>query len=203
MSIKYAILGALTDGPKHGYAIRRELNELLGLFWPINQGQVYATLGRMASRNLVDGSGRGTSRQARRPFALQSAGSKALVRWLSAPCSVRPPRSELLAKLVLHARSGDQAGLRHLLAAQRARCRQAVQSLARRRRASSPTAATRDVLPLEFIRRAALLHIEAELEWLDFAERTLFEHSQALLPEGHDARFAGGLSTSPLVTAQA
>ena len=48
MVLAHAILVALRDGPKHGYAIRRALEERIGLLSPVNQGQVYATLARLA-----------------------------------------------------------------------------------------------------------------------------------------------------------
>ena len=53
MSLEYAILALLTTGPRHGYAIGKELSRLQGGIWPVNPGQVYATLDRLARDGAI------------------------------------------------------------------------------------------------------------------------------------------------------
>lgn len=188
MALKYAILAVLAGGPRHGYAIRRDLHRLLAGIWHVNQGQVYATLERLAREDLVAlarspapspakaggrrGTARGRGREAGpapadlRPFALSLAGRRRLQRWLEAPLACALPRSDLAAKLALQAWSGDGAGMRRLLGEHRTRCESLLGVL-------RATAGGGDDLP----RLAARRHVETELAWIALAERTACERA--------------------------
>ena len=47
MSVRHALLALLTEGPKIGLRLREEFEQRTGDVWPLNVGQVYATLQRL------------------------------------------------------------------------------------------------------------------------------------------------------------
>jgi len=167
MSLKYAILGLLAGGPKHGYAIGRDLRRLLSGLWPVNRGQVYATLGRLASDQLVaivpqpSAHAGGARARTLRPFTVLPAGRRALRRWLDRPVDRALPRSTLADQLVLHSWANQRDAIAHLLAAQRERC-----SAMHRLLEAGEHGDDRDL-----VARAARRHLEAELAWLTAAEQ--------------------------------
>ena len=55
MSIKYAILGLLAERPLHGYELKAAYDTELFPGSPLNFGQVYTTLERLARDGLVAG----------------------------------------------------------------------------------------------------------------------------------------------------
>ena len=54
MSIPYALLALLTEGPKYGLQLRQEFEARTGEVWPLNVGQVYTTLQRLERDGLVE-----------------------------------------------------------------------------------------------------------------------------------------------------
>ena len=54
MSIPYALLALLTEGPKYGLQLRQEFEAGTGEVWPLNVGQVYTTLQRLERDGLVE-----------------------------------------------------------------------------------------------------------------------------------------------------
>ena len=88
MSLSHAILGILTAGPRHGYALQRKLDSIAGSFWSINQGQVYATLGRLERTGLVlplaPRSGKFDDKELRR-YRLTAQGRRRWQTWLDKP----------------------------------------------------------------------------------------------------------------------
>ena len=67
------ILVALADGPRHGYAIMTEAEEIGGS--PLGPGTLYAALGRLERRGLIEPV---PSEDRRRPYRLTGAGATAL-----------------------------------------------------------------------------------------------------------------------------
>ena len=54
MSVPYALLALLTEGPKYGLQLRQEFEAGTGEVWPLNVGQVYTTLQRLERDGLVE-----------------------------------------------------------------------------------------------------------------------------------------------------
>ncbi|HEX7173128.1 MAG TPA: PadR family transcriptional regulator [Candidatus Limnocylindria bacterium] len=67
------ILVALADGPKHGYAIMTEAERISGS--PLGPGTLYAALGRLERRGLIEPMARESRR---RPYRLTGAGASIL-----------------------------------------------------------------------------------------------------------------------------
>jgi DNA-binding PadR family transcriptional regulator len=68
-----AILLALADGPKHGYAIMAAARDLTGE--PLGPGTLYATLSRLESRRLIEAL---PAEDRRRPYRLTADGAAVL-----------------------------------------------------------------------------------------------------------------------------
>src|SRR6266516_4280766 len=101
MSVRYALLALLSEGPKYGLQLRQEFEARTGKVWPLNIGQVYTTLQRLERDGLVasddtqmDGLQKG--------FRITSAGRSELREWLRTPSETAvPPRDELVIKVLV------------------------------------------------------------------------------------------------------
>jgi DNA-binding PadR family transcriptional regulator len=67
------VLLALSEGPKHGYAIMTEALGLTGE--PLGPGTLYATLARLEARGLIEAL---PAEDRRRPYRLTGAGAEVL-----------------------------------------------------------------------------------------------------------------------------
>lgn len=168
--VKNVLLGLLAKGPKHGYELKGDFEELLGGTWEINQGQVYLTLGRLERDGFVSSDVvPQDTRPDRKVYSLTPLGRKELDRWTGEP--VRDPvhlRDELILKVIVHdlLDLGDADGL---VWAQRQRHIELLSELAALRDEPDQPRSTRLVID------AGIAHIEADLKWLDIVERTLSE----------------------------
>lgn len=52
--LELAILGLLKERPMHGYMLRKQLGQKLGLFWTVSFGSLYPTLRRLEKRGAVE-----------------------------------------------------------------------------------------------------------------------------------------------------
>lgn len=169
MSFKHAVLGALAEGPLHGYAVRTAIDREIGRFWPVSQGQVYATLERLERNGLV-GSEVPSEREPGTPgrtYSLLGPGRQALCAWLSDLGGHDPGDGlgfdDWLAHLVVSDRWHDAKGIGEAVAVQRRRC------LTLRHALEQRTSCSRDTVPT----RTAYELLAAELEWLDTVEQEL------------------------------
>ena len=67
------VLTSLADGPKHGYAITRDVEQLTGV--RLGPGTLYGALSRLEGRGLIEAL---PAEDRRRPYRLTGAGSAAL-----------------------------------------------------------------------------------------------------------------------------
>ena len=65
MSVPYALLALLIDGPKYGLRLQNEFEARTGEVWPLNVGQVYTTLQRLERDGLVESDDEGERSQKR------------------------------------------------------------------------------------------------------------------------------------------
>lgn len=52
--LELAILGLLKERPMHGYELRKQLAQRLGLFWTVSFGSLYPTLKKLEVRGVVE-----------------------------------------------------------------------------------------------------------------------------------------------------
>ena len=188
--MREGLLALLSAGPRHGYQLKHDFDAALGGPKPLNVGQVYLTLDRLARDGLVEeveGQGEvdepaGSAGDRRRTFALTDAGRTASARWFAD--AVAPTtglgRDELVAKVVLAAQT---PGVDAFAVIQVERVALVEQLQVVRRQARGV-----DDLGARLVLDAAAARIEAEIGWLDRAEqRVQDERDRATRPrEGDD-----------------
>jgi DNA-binding PadR family transcriptional regulator len=101
VSVRHAMLALLTEGPKYGLRLREEFEARTGEVWPLNVGQVYATLQRLERDGLVESDGTGEEGP-QKGFRITAEGEQELARWLRTPPDLSsPPRDELVMKVLV------------------------------------------------------------------------------------------------------
>lgn len=159
MSVRQSLLAILAQGDCYGYQLRVEFEKRTGSTWPLNVGQVYATLDRLERDGLVT---KGATDDAGHVFySVTEEGRGEAFRWLVTPAE--PSRDEFAAKLAL-ALTLPGADAAALLAAQR----EVITTALARYRAEPASG-----LPRELIVAAQVSSAEAQLAWLDHCEARL------------------------------
>ncbi len=91
--LEFAILGILSDGPIHGYELRKQLTEMLGPLRSLSYGTVYPTLRRLVNRSAIepvsltpaDQSPALRGKRARIVYALTAEGKEEFEQWANKP----------------------------------------------------------------------------------------------------------------------
>ena len=96
MSVKYGILTLLFQEKHHGYELKIELDTLLGIKGKINPGQIYTTLDRLIRDELVTSPG--MVNQERKMFELTSKGKVELEKWLLEPVPYHTTKEDFFFK---------------------------------------------------------------------------------------------------------
>jgi DNA-binding PadR family transcriptional regulator len=163
MSVPYALLALLSDGPKYGLRLQTEFESRTGEVWPLNVGQVYTTLQRLERDGLVESEDEGERSQKR--YRITPAGTRDLAAWLRTPPElVPPPRDELVIK-VLVALQIPGTDVHEILQVHR---RHVIEVMQRYTRIKA--AAGADDVVLALVADAELFRLEAIVRWLDAAE---------------------------------
>ncbi len=180
MAIRYAILGLLARQPLHGYKLRAALEALVGGrdTWEIKPGQVYATLERLSEAGLIIEIG--TEKEGgpeKRIYALTPSGYEALQRWLYSGVPTDHHKDEFFIKLMIGLLVKD-TDLHRLIQIQRSTLYQELHKFTRQRINADPRTELAYVLFLDKV----VMHLEADLRWLDMIEARLEEVSQQPVP---------------------
>lgn len=162
VSIRSVLLQLLEEGERHGYQLKVDFEARTGGIWPMNVGQVYSTLERLARDGCVTETGGGDANQ--RIFRITEDGRREVKQWLSSsPVDSGPPRDELIMKvLVAMGRGGGEALA--VIDEQRSALLAALQMGRRQQRAR------RDGDVERLAHDAVLTRIEADVSWLDRCE---------------------------------
>jgi DNA-binding PadR family transcriptional regulator len=181
MSVRNALLGLLEQRPRHGYELHDAFEAVVGgeENWDVRPAQVYATLARLEKRGLIaeealaqDGG------PEKRIYAVTPAGRETLRRWLFEPVKSEHQRDEFFLKLMLSLATG-QADPYRVIYIQRASLYQEMHALTARRAQADPRRDLAHILLLD----QAIMHLEADLRWLDMVEARLDEVRRQPLPE--------------------
>ena len=101
MSVRHALLGLLSEGPKYGHQLRQEFEARTGDVWALNVGQVYTTLQRLERDGLVESEDEVVDGP-QKVFRLTEGGAEELAQWLRTPPDLTtPPRDELVIKILV------------------------------------------------------------------------------------------------------
>ena len=159
---------ALLSGERaHGYELKQSLEHEFGDLLPaLNAGQIYVTLGRLERDGLVVGHAVPGDPRGKRVYELTELGREAVAAWIDTPVSGRRLKDEFLMKLVVLASAG-LAEPTQLLEEQRREYLQSLRDLNALLEADGKEPAA------ELLVAGAILHLKADLEWLDLIERRL------------------------------
>jgi len=163
LSVPYALLALLSEGPKYGLRLQSEFQSRTGEVWPLNVGQVYTTLQRLERDGLVETDEE--SERAQKRYRITATGSQELADWLRTPPDlVPPPRDELVIK-VLVALQVPGTDIREILQVHR---RHAIEVMQRYTQIKASAAASDVALAL--VADAEVFRLEAIVRWLDAAD---------------------------------
>ena len=168
--MKYALLALLAHGPAHGYELKQSYEDLFDdVLPPLNAGQIYTTLSRLERDELVmDHRVEQEDRPNKRVYELTPAGRQTLAAWLED--SIKGPRlkDDFFMKLVL-ARTASIADPCELIERQRITY---LQDLRQLNEQAMHLNKLENPVPLLLV-QGAILHLKADLEWLDECEARL------------------------------
>jgi DNA-binding PadR family transcriptional regulator len=100
VSLRFALLGLLEDGPASGYTLTTRFDRSLRKYaWTAQQSHVYPELNRLAGEGLIEVADEGA--RGRRTYALTDAGRAALHGWLVSPAKPRAVRDEQRVRMML------------------------------------------------------------------------------------------------------
>jgi DNA-binding PadR family transcriptional regulator len=163
--MRYPFLAILALGPAHGYELKQSLERSFGaLLPPLNAGQVYTTLARLERDGLVSADEVEDDSRGKRIYTITDAGRAALEEWVDQPTAGARLKDEFFTKLVL-AGLTELSDPQVLIDHQR---REYLQSLRDLEQAAVNGSAVGRLLI-----EGAVLHLQADLAWLELCERQL------------------------------
>jgi len=181
MSVRNALLGLLAQRPRHGYELHAAFEAIIGGVqnWDVKPAQIYTTLARLEESGLV---GEEAVEQEggpeKRIYAITSMGRAALGEWFAAGVAAELERDEFFIKLMLAIATGEANPFR-VIQAQRVALYQELHSATQQRNQADPHSALAQILLLDKV----IMHLEADLRWLDMVEGRLDEVQRQPLPE--------------------
>lgn len=181
MSVRNAILGLLARHPLHGYLLRAAFEALVGGEgnWDVKPAQIYTTLARLEDGGLVRQEGIGQDMgPEKKIYAITPAGLSELAAWFRTATSEAHQRDEFFVKLMLSL-DADGTDPYQVIQAQRGALFQALHDATTRRAGLDPKSALAQMLMLD----KSIMHIEADLRWLDMIEARLDEMRRQPMPK--------------------
>jgi DNA-binding PadR family transcriptional regulator len=170
MSVKHTLLALLYQHPMHGYELGKQLNLVVNAEWDVKPGQIASTLARLHDANLVDFEVEETDDAPdRKVYFITEEGRRELENWYLTP-EVREYRlgDAFYIKLVLSL-VGGPVSPEQVLMTQRRELYQQLHEATEMVRQSDPHVQLPWVLLLE----SAIMHLEADLRWIDMCEARL------------------------------
>jgi DNA-binding PadR family transcriptional regulator len=160
-------LALLAGDRGHGYELKQTLEKEFGELLPaLNAGQIYSTLARLERDGLVVGHSVAGDGRRKRVYELTESGQAVLAAWIEAPVPGTRLKDEFFMKFAVLASAG-LADPRTLIERQR---REYLQSL---RDLDAVLTANGKGVAAELLVEGAVLHLKADLEWLDLIEHRM------------------------------
>ena len=187
--LEFAVLGVLSDGPMHGYELRKRLSVVLGPFRALSYGSLYPCLRRLQARMLIDEVAVTpalestapplSARRARVVYAISADGKEEFGTWANQPGPEAWEDEGFAAHLAFFGRTESKVRLR-ILEGRRSRLEERVEAL---RESVVRGRAKVDAYTLE-LQQHGLDGAEREVRWLN----ELIQHEQS-------SRNSSGVST--------
>ena len=173
MSVRHTLLGLLTQQPRYGYELRAAFMALAGgaEAWDVKPAQIYTTLNRMAESGLVSkNAAEGDSSDEKVVFAITENGREELARWLGQGSLDDPQQDPFFLKLMLSLEL-PEVDAAVLIQTQRSALYQELHRITTVRTRLDPHSELARILLMD----KAIMHLEADLRWLDMIESRLEE----------------------------
>lgn len=171
MTTGHVLLGLLSRGQQHGYDLKRQHDTRFPAAKELAFGQVYAALGRLRDRGLVEEAARervdGPDRTA---FRITPAGREELATWLARvePLPDRTANPVATKVTLLLLAEGVQRTVEHLVRERSIRVERMRELTATKQ---EPGTTLQEVLAADH----ALAHLDADLRWIDSARRRIYD----------------------------
>jgi DNA-binding PadR family transcriptional regulator len=182
MSVRNAILGFLAQKPRHGYELRAVFEAVVGgdANWDVKPAQIYTTLDRLEEAGLVEttsdlGEGEEPSR---RVYAITPQGDEVLREWFASGVPTEHQRDEFFVKLMVALASGEADPAR-MIQSQRAHLYQELHAATSQRDEYDPQSELAQIMLID----KTIMHLEADLRWLDMVEVRLDAIQDQPFPE--------------------
>src|SRR5579862_3266711 len=167
MSVRHALLGLLSEGPKYGHQLRQEFEARTGDVWALNVGQVYTTLQRLERDGLVESEDE-AAEGPQKVFRITEGGAEELEHWLQTPPDLTtPPRDELVIKILV-ALAMPEVDVHDVIQVHRRYLVELMQQWTRLKEDEAEVD-----LPLALVIDAELGRLDSVIRWLDTADGRL------------------------------
>lgn len=181
MTVRHTLLGLLAQHPRYGYELRAAFTALAGgkENWDVTPAQIYTTLDRMLKSGLIQVDDPPTPAASERQFySITTTGMTELKKWFESEEHSSPQQDAFYFKMML-AHELPFVQTPHLIQVQRAGL---YRDLHRITQARSSLDATSDLARIMLMDKA-IMHLEADLRWLDMLEARLDEFNRQPTPE--------------------
>jgi DNA-binding PadR family transcriptional regulator len=170
VSVRHALLGLLSGGPKYGMQLRQEFEAGTGAVWPLNVGQVYSTLQRLDRDGLVS-SDPGGDEGPQQMYRITEDGLAELQGWLRTPPDASaPPRDELVIKVLVALRV-EGANVAEVVQVHRRHMVELMQQYTRLKEELTDVE-----VALGIVVDAELFRLDGLIRWLDAADGRIRRH---------------------------
>jgi len=181
MSVRYALLGLIAQQPRHGYELHAAFTALVGgqHIWDVKPAQIYSTLARLAeSRLVIEESVEKDGGPEKRIYAITPAGEADLHAWFNSGVLDAHLHDELYVKLMVGLALGE-VDARKILQVQRTALYRELHRVTTQRQMIDPKTALAHILLLD----KTVMHLEADLRWIEMVEARLDEVQRQPLPQ--------------------
>ncbi|MDX8047259.1 PadR family transcriptional regulator [Gracilibacillus sp. S3-1-1] len=166
MSVKHSLLALLNEKPRHGYELKIGFEEMVQGMWPLNAGQVYTTLDRLERDSLVETPGH--DKKDRKLYTITVAGKEELWSWLQEPVGRSLFKDEFYFKFVC-ANQVSYENRDTMIRNQKETMMKEVLHLTDLKKQMISS----DNETMRLLVEGALLHLEADIKWLDMIADSL------------------------------
>jgi len=162
MSLRHALLGALADRPRTGYALLKHFEQSLAYAWPASHSQIYPELARLREAGLIAQTDTGPRNS--RTYSVTPDGRAEIRRWLGETEPDRRVRSDAaLRTFFLWLLEPGEA--REQLEGERAYWQGVLDEFLRIR--EEPTGRNKKARTLRIALEGGIRMVETRLSWLD------------------------------------
>jgi DNA-binding PadR family transcriptional regulator len=181
MSVRHALLGLLAQRPRHGYELHAAFEAVVGgeQNWDVKPAQIYTTLARLEEGGLVVKEAiEQEAGPEKRIYAITEVGRAELDIWFDRGVQREHQRDEFFIKLMLSLTTAEIDPYK-VIHRQRAKLYQELHALTSQRHRANPRTELAHILLLE----KGVMHLEADLRWLDMIEARLDDIKRQPRPE--------------------